>query len=81
MKKGLTLIEIMVVLQILAIILLGIGWCMNLYKVCTADWEAPYKNEVIRVVGAVVAPVGGVVGYFSIDDTPKDKATNLGEVK
>lgn len=49
-------------------ILATIGWGMNIYKLCTSDFEAPYKSEIVRGVGVAVAPVGWVVGYMTIDD-------------
>ena len=57
-----------VLIPLIITAVLGIGWCMNIYKVCTADWEAPYKNEGIRVVGAIIVPIGGIIGYVNIDD-------------
>lgn len=41
----------------------GTGWVMNIYKLTQCDFEAPYKAEVIRVVG-IIPPVGAIVGYM-----------------
>ena len=38
---------------------------MNIIKLSEADFEAPYKTEVIRTVG-ILPPVGAIVGYFDI---------------
>lgn len=48
--------------------LLIIGWCVNIVRLFCANFEEPHKNEVIRIVGIVVPPVGGVVGYINIED-------------
>ncbi len=49
-------------------ITLGVGWCMNVYKFCTLDFESPYKAEVVRGVTIFLAPVGGVVGYITFGE-------------
>lgn len=36
---------------------------MNIYKLTQCDFEAPYKAEVIRVVG-IIPPVGAIFGYM-----------------
>tara|TARA_R110000803_G_scaffold13482_9_gene37908 strand:- start:2348 stop:2593 length:246 start_codon:yes stop_codon:yes gene_type:complete len=50
--------------------LMFVGYGMNLYKLFTADFEAPYKNEIIHGIG-VIPIFGWVTGYVTIDDTPK----------
>jgi hypothetical protein len=47
---------------------LTIGWCMNAYAATQCDFKAPYKAEVFRVGGIFVLPVGGVLGWFDIED-------------
>lgn len=54
--------------QIAVIGTLLAGWVFNLIALIDCDFEAPYKAEIIRGVGVVAAPVGGVVGYFDIED-------------
>lgn len=44
-----------------------VGWCMNLYKFVTLNFESPYKAEVIRGVG-VFTGIGAVTGYINIKD-------------
>jgi hypothetical protein len=48
--------------------LLAIGWVTNIVRLCCSNFDAPYKNEAIRIVGIIVPPVGGVVGYINIED-------------
>lgn len=47
---------------------MAIGWCINAYKATQCDFKAPYKAEVFRVGGVFVPPVGGVLGWFNIED-------------
>ena len=43
-----------------------IGWGMNIYKLATeCDFVAPYKCEVVRVIG-LVPPIGAVVGWIDL---------------
>ena len=51
-------------------LILALGWILNLVKFCECDFKAPYKAEVIRGVGILVAPVGIVVGWITIPDGP-----------
>lgn len=59
-------------LCILFIILMGIaavvGWGTNIYKFASADFQAPYKNEILRGIGIPFTPLGVVLGYLHIDD-------------
>ena len=50
------------------VVLIGYGWFANLYKLSQYNFSSPYKAEVLRGVGAVVFPVGVVMGYFNIED-------------
>jgi hypothetical protein len=45
-----------------------VGWVGNVYKLAQTDFEAPYKEEVIRIIGIPVVPLGAIVGYLSIED-------------
>lgn len=53
-------------------ILSTLGWLINIAQFCRCDFDAPYKAEIIRGVGVIVAPVGSVVGYFNIQDVEKE---------
>lgn len=53
---------------VMIIILFGtIGWVMNIVKLSQLNFNAPYKAEVIRVVG-VFTPIGGLTGWMEIKD-------------
>lgn len=47
------------------------GWFTNVLRFAKADFEEPYKNEIIRGIGIPFVPMGIVLGYCHIDDTPK----------
>lgn len=71
MKKqtGYTSIELIVALFCLTLAIgCGGGWLMNVYKLTECDFNAPYKAEIIRIVGVAVPPVGVVVGWMDIED-------------
>lgn len=51
----------------------AIGWGVNIYKLCVADFEAPYKTEIIRGIGIPVFFVGGIVGYMDIGEENESK--------
>lgn len=71
-QKGFTLVELFWVFYALLWVLGIIGWGMNVYKFCTADFEAPYKTEIIRVVGIPVFFIGGITGYMDIGEENKE---------
>ena len=47
------------------------GWFANIYKLAQCDFDVPLKSEVLRTVGAVVFPVGIVMGYMDIKDAKR----------
>lgn len=62
-KFGIGLTIIIFVLLLLG----GIGWIKNIVKLVHLDFDAPYKAEVIRIVGVVPA-VGAITGWITIND-------------
>lgn len=51
---------------LLLIIVIGaVGWIKNLIKLTDCDFVAPYKCEVVHVVG-IVPPVGAVTGWLDM---------------
>lgn len=64
MEKGFGLLAIVfITINILMIT----GWVKNVIKLTDCDFNAPYKTEVIRVVG-ILPPVGGIVGWITLED-------------
>tara|TARA_R110000851_G_scaffold313298_1_gene474845 strand:- start:38 stop:217 length:180 start_codon:yes stop_codon:yes gene_type:complete len=53
------------IVGLIVFILAGTGWVKNIIKLSECDFEAPYKAEVIRVIG-VIPPVGAVVGWIDL---------------
>lgn len=68
-KKGNAGIIILIYVAIIVFVV-G-GWIGNLVKLCKCDFQAPYKTEIIRVVGLLVPPVGMVTGWMSIGEEVK----------
>lgn len=64
-ENGYTVIEILCMIIMLGLIT---GWGLNLYKVTQLDFDRPYKAEIIRGVGILVAPLGVVAGFMEIED-------------
>lgn len=60
-----------IILEVIIILLLIIGvfygYFANIVKLTRLDFEAPYKAEIIRVIG-LIPVVGMVVGYIDIED-------------
>ena len=61
---------------LLFVLFLFVGWIMNIVKLTKCDFEKPYTAEVVRSVGVVAAPVGGVLGWLKFDE---EKEPILGE--
>ena len=57
--------------MVVVILLGGIGWCKNLYKLATSDFASPYKREVMHLAG-IIPPVGAIMGWLNFEDGPKD---------
>lgn len=67
-QKGYTVIELLIMFKLIIVVALLIGWCMNVYDICTqypklAEWEA---KHVICTIGIAAVPVGGVCGYMDV---------------
>lgn len=61
--KGFTII---VLIQLTITLLIAIGWGLNLYKIIAlntplAEWTT---FELLRCLGVVVPPLGGLMGYL-----------------
>jgi hypothetical protein len=52
-----------------ALVFLAMGWVTNVVRFVKADFEAPYKNEIVRGIGIPFVPLGVVMGYIHIDDS------------
>jgi hypothetical protein len=60
-QKGFTLVE-MIFIPLILILIVGYG--MNLHKLTQCDFEAPYKAEILHGVG-IFPPVGIFTGWMN----------------
>lgn len=57
----------LIVIVAVVVVIIGSGWVQNIYKLANADFESPYKTEIVRVIG-ILPPVGAVVGWMDIGE-------------
>ena len=62
-------VKTILIVQIVILIIIGVGWVKNLIKLSDCDFEAPYKCEVVHAVG-IIPPVGMVTGWLNFDEQP-----------
>ena len=60
MKTTLTL----TILYIVFWIYTAICWVINLIQLLNCDFEAPYKEEIIKTIGVIASPTAGVTVWF-----------------
>ncbi len=58
------LIDSLMALYVVLAIAGLVGWCMNLWKLCSMSFDHVTGLMVGRGIGVVLAPVGAVLGYF-----------------
>lgn len=46
---------------------------LNIYKFAVADFEAPYKTEIIRGVSIAIPVVAIIIGYMDIGEENTEK--------
>lgn len=63
------------IIQLVLLIFFIIGEVKCIKKAIRCDWEEPYKAEIIYTVGACTG-LGGIIGYFNIDDTKPEQKQN-----
>jgi hypothetical protein len=61
-KKIFTLVELIFVLVVLPLI---IGWVLNVYSLIKCEFDPIGTEEIFRVIGIFVAPLGGFLGYMN----------------
>lgn len=66
-RKGNKMKGISVLLVFCLLVLIATGYVKNIIKLCKADFNPPYKEEIIRGAGIPLAPVGVVVGYIDFE--------------
>lgn len=59
---------IFIILYLFVVLFFVVGWVKNTISLIKLDFKEPYKAEVIRIIGTVVPPVGGITGWLNIQD-------------
>jgi len=55
----------LIVVEVIILLVVGVGWTKNIIKLAHCDFKAPYKAEVIHAVG-LLPPVGMVTGWLNL---------------
>lgn len=74
MRKQRTAVDAMrkiVAVWLVVVIIAVIGWVKNIIKLAEADFESPYKTEVIRTI-SIVPPIGAFTGWMDIGEENED---------
>lgn len=51
-----------------------VGYLLNLSALINnADFKQPYKTEVIRTLGVIIPPLGGIIGYMTLEEEIKNE--------
>lgn len=55
----------MIIFVVVVISVVSVGWVKNVIKLANCDFEAPYKAEVVHLVG-LIPPVGMITGWLDV---------------
>ena len=50
----------------------GFSWCWNILKLSQCDFKSPYKEEVMRVAGIPIAPMGIIMGWVNFEESENE---------
>ena len=53
------------IVALVIVVVIVVGWVKNLIKLTNCDFEAPYKCEVVHVVG-LAPPIGAITGWLDM---------------
>lgn len=70
-SRGVTLLEFLVVVLIIFLPLTAM-WGTNVVKLCNLDFEAPYKAEVLRIIGIPAAPIGMILAWVTFEEEEEE---------
>lgn len=56
--------QIMYVLYFLVPLYMGLSWVINLIQFFKLDFNEPYKDEIIKLIGVVVPPLSSITVWF-----------------
>lgn len=55
-------------IKFIILLVLFVGWVMNIVAFTKCDFQMPIKAEIVRGIGIGIPPVGAVMGYLDIED-------------
>lgn len=55
----------LIIFGIVVVLIVGVGWVKNVIKLSNCDFEAPYKCEVVHILG-VFPPIGAITGWLDV---------------
>jgi hypothetical protein len=44
------------------------GWGLNIYKLFSCDFEAPYKTEIVRGISLFAFPIASITGWMDVGE-------------
>lgn len=50
---------------IILVTFIFVGYVMNLFSIIYCDFQEPLKEEFLRMIGLIIPPLGGVLGYIN----------------
>ena len=53
------------IIQIIILMIVGVGWVKDIIKLTNCDFKPPYKAEVVYTIG-LVPPIGMVTGWLDV---------------
>jgi len=59
------MVKNILIIQIIVLLVVGIGWVKNIIKLTECDFKEPYKAEIIHTVG-ILPPVGMITGWIDV---------------
>jgi hypothetical protein len=49
------------------VLAMGVGWIMNIFKLASCDFTAPYRCEIVHAVG-LIPIIGLFTGWINIEE-------------
>jgi hypothetical protein len=53
------------IINLVLVLVIGVGWVKNIIKLSECDFAAPYKAEIVHTVG-LVPPIGAITGWLDV---------------
>jgi len=65
MKRMVVVMMRMKLVALVVMVVVAVGWVMNVIKLANCDFAAPYKCEVVHGIG-LIPPVGAITGWIDV---------------